>query len=220
MVCFTANAQDKMYQKDTKSRVDFREKQNVPAHKVPTLLLQAFCRGEIQGYFPNSINTPMNYDEFLSYFGMSSAEITASNGNEQIPCIEQLCMALDPSVLNCFSVYMDLSETMYIDKIKSQKKTKTTLVRLVYSAECNAMNLDYYGPVFKMEDIKKLTDSRYSVQNPRNSAANKSFYDYFSLRLFNSTTYEVNGELSSNPAKLEKEEKGKTIDMEGGMWEN
>ena len=37
ILSFAVNAQDKMYQKDIKSRVDFREKQNVPAHKIPML---------------------------------------------------------------------------------------------------------------------------------------------------------------------------------------
>ena len=215
-----AHAQNGAYLRQTKSRVDFRELQNQPAKTIPRMLLSAFCRGEIKAYFPNSPETAMHYDDFLDHFGLtpSSNEREAEN-DASLPCLDASCLTPDPWVLGCFSVYMDADEQTVFDNRTSKYVKKITAVRLVYSAECNPANLDYNGPVFRMEDIQSLSDT-YMVTNPQNTAASLNIYDYLELGLLSSTTYEVNGKLVDHPAKTNRQEQERSADQEGGYWEN
>ncbi len=206
------------YKQDITSRVDFREKMNRPAAKIPAMLLQAFCAGEIQAYFPNSPTTPMTYQDFLTHFGMA-APVVENKSDQSIACVEQSCGQLDPNILNCFSIYMDMDETFQFDRKHSQMKQKISYVRLVYSAECNYKGLDYEGPIFKVADMQKLS-AKYNVMNPQNTAANHKLYTYFMIRPFNSVIIKEGEEYSANPAKKDRERKEKHINMEDSMYEH
>ncbi len=213
-----AFAQNVSYKKETLSRVDFRNKQNREAKEIPRMLLEAFCGGQIQGYFPKSPTTPMTYQDFLTHFGMPQPQIEQQSDNSLL-CLETSCAQLDPSLLNCFKVYMDVEEVEQFDKKHSRMQKKIKYVRLIFSAECNAKGLDYEGPVFHMDELKNL-DPTFKVINPQNTAASKNIYDYMLLNLFSSVVIKEGGEYSDNPSQSDLKHKQKYSEIEDSWYEH
>lgn len=207
-----------LYQKNIRSRIDFKEKMNTPAKIIPTLLLKAFCNGEIQAYYPNAETVSVNCSDFLAQFGMVEPIVLSTSGGDQIPCISQIYLQLDPNLLRCFSYYMDVDESWEMDSKTSRLTKRIKYVRLIYSAWCSSMNFDYNGPVFKYSDIDKLNEN-YRVPNPQNLAINLKIGDFFKIRPYNAVIIKGDGKYFDNRAKEEKKLKEKNINNENFMWE-
>jgi len=208
-----------LYQKNIRSRIDFNEKVNVPAKIIPSLLLKAFCNGEIQAYYPKAETESMKCSDFLTQFGMvEPIDLSTSEGN-QIPCISQNYLQLDPNLIRCFSFYMDVDEIWEMNGKTSRLTKRIKYVRLIYSAWCSIKGFDSNGPVFKYSDIDKLSNN-YKVSNPQNLALNLKIGDFFKIRPYNSVIIRGDGKYFDNPAMEEKRLREKIIIKENEIWEN
>jgi hypothetical protein len=154
-------------------RIPFSEKQNKAFSKLPYLLLKAYCEGRVKGYYPLAPDLEVPYAEFSAHFGFPLAQEMQTADNSFAPalsddlCLEETCPNLDPLSLGCFSFYLDLFEEQAFDVRKGRYSYKTEWVRLVYSHTCTNTGLEYYGAIFKYEDLLKL-GQRFDVPNAKN----------------------------------------------------
>jgi hypothetical protein len=207
-------------------RIPFSEKQNATFRDLPLFLLQAHCEGKIQGYFPSQPDQSCSYADFAHYFGfplLSQMQMDNSYQAAQTPsvqpCAEAACPEIDPLSLRCFQSYLDLYEEQYLDRRTGRYTYKTVWVRLVYSHTCTENGLEYYGTLFKYEDIARL-DQRYAISLSQNRAAQLTIAQIFSERLFSGFIIEHNGESIENPAQYTAEQEKKTIYKEVHYYED
>lgn len=204
-------------------RVHFTEKKNVPMRIIPSLLLKAFCAGDIKAYYPQSPDKEVTYEAFLAHFGYEQEATLTTLPTNQTPldlgCGEVKCLSPDPYLINCLSFYIDIVEHEFFNKSSSKKEREIKYVKLIHAWNCHISEIEYDGPVFKMEDIKKLP-AKYFIENPDNQAVKYKLADYLLLNLYNSVVVQLNGKWVENPAKeTEKRDKQKT-EEENNNYDN
>ncbi|WP_027002800.1 hypothetical protein [Hugenholtzia roseola] len=206
-------------------RIPFSEKQNKAFSKLPYLLLKAYCEGRVKGYYPLAPDLEAPYAEFSAHFGFPLAEEMQAADNSLTPtlstdiCLEETCPNLDPLSLDCFEVYLDLFEEQALDTRKGRYSYKTKWIRLVYSHTCTNTGLEYYGAIFKYEDLLKLGE-RFDVPNVKNQAQALTIGQIFSQRLFSGFIIEHNGETIENPAEYTEEQDRKVIYKDVQIYED
>ena len=161
-------------------RIDCREKNNLLIRSLPTELLKAFQNGEIKAYYPLDHNVEMPYSAFIKHYGLELPHYDEAVSSD-IKC-PQLTYQLDPYLLGCLTKYFEIEEVQSFDKNRSVTQHHPKYIKLLMSYECSYTGLEYYGPVFKYDDIKKL---KTKVINPKNNAVTYSLQNLLELRLFN-----------------------------------
>ncbi|OFY64049.1 MAG: hypothetical protein A3H98_04080 [Bacteroidetes bacterium RIFCSPLOWO2_02_FULL_36_8] len=198
-------------------RLDFRKKNNQYLKELPRVILRAYCEGKLNAYFPGAPDKPVAYSEFLAHFGMPELALSQLEKFESFECTGNLCLETDPWILNCFSIYADILEVQRFDKNRSQYSYDIKYINLVFSSECTGNGLDYMGPVFKFDDLVKVS-GLYTVKNPLNDADEISLARIFLERKFQTDIIEQNGEPIKN-AKEAQKIKEKREKKDEASWE-
>lgn len=192
---------------EERTRISTKEKQNKVAQDIPKLLLQAWCAGEISAYYPKNQKIEMNYAQFLSHFGMEKkAYMVLDNQTPEWFCEEELmeCIPIDPMTMKCMQYEIELGEENYFNQTTSRQEKKLNYIKLVYSSTCTARGIEIEGPVFKMNDIKKL-DKKYTVQNLQNDVASLPIWSYLTIGNFSRTIIYKKDEFIDNPTRVSAE---------------
>lgn len=215
-------AQNKMTSEgEARTRIAIKEKQNLVIRDISSLLLKAWCKGDIIAYYPNNQNIEMSYAQFLEHFGMEKRAYIMLNN--QVPdwfCNEhQKCLPIDAYTMSCLQYEVELGEENYFNKQTSRNEKRLDYVKLIYSSICTLKGVEIEGPVFKVNDIKNLDKLKYKVRNPQNVAASMPLWSFLTLgNLKRSIIYKKN-DFVDNPAKIDKETLKKRMNTEGGNWE-
>ena len=222
-VIFLGFAQRKMTSEgEERVRISILEKQNKVAKDIPKMLLQAWCNGDIEAYYPKDMKVKMTYAQFLEHFGMEEKAYHLIDhnypawycGNESLKCIP-----IDDLTLSCLQYEIELGEENFFNQQKSIREKRIDYVKLIYSSRCTFQGIEVEGPVFMMKDIKKLNKEQYKVRNMQNDAASFPIWSYLTLGSFNTTTIYKKNEFVENPASLSREEIQKGVAKENDNWE-
>lgn len=213
-----AVAQSKVNTNKFWRRIVLTEKKNTAFKEMPRLLLQAFCEGRLRAYYPNEPETEAPFSSFAYHFDFNTVMTQGGEqGDVTTPCIESQCA--DPFTQHCFSFYLDVYEEEYIDRNISRVRRKAKMVRLVYSHTCSDNGLEYYGPLFRIEDLPALS-KRFKVPVEGKGDRLFSMEQIFIQKLYDSVIVEHNGTFIQNPAKYTAEFERRRTDRENSLYEN
>ena len=74
-------------QRITLNEIRLVEKKNHIISNLPELLLEAYCKGELPGYYPNYIKAQVSFTEFLNYAHLEDP----SYNNGTLNCPSEFC---------------------------------------------------------------------------------------------------------------------------------
>ncbi|MEL7004210.1 MAG: hypothetical protein AAFN93_15935, partial [Bacteroidota bacterium] len=121
-----------------KSRVNLSEKQNKPASAIPTILIDAYSRGEIKAYYPNSLKHEVPFAQFLHHFGMRpKAQRQLAGGQPFWFCADVLTVKVDKEVMDCMNYSFEIGEEVFRNNITYQQDKRMIYVKVIYSKECS-----------------------------------------------------------------------------------
>ena len=163
------------------------EPQNKMAGKIPGLLLKALKQGDIAAYYPQRTDRRVNYVQLLDHFGRPEQVLAMLEKAPDWYC-QQETATVDPHLNECFSGRFELLESIKRDRVSQMSKKEVVGIRLIHDGACAPAAIDRYGPVFRIEDINRLSGPGYRIINPRNSAVQYSVGDLLALRLFAART--------------------------------
>ena len=206
---------------EVRVRISTLEKQNKVAKDIPRLLLQAWCKGDINAYYPKNQNVELTYAQFLEHFGMEKRAYTVLDN--QVPewfCEEQPleCIPIDPYTMQCLQYEVELGEENYFNKNTARQEKKLEYIKLIYSSNCTVRGIEIEGPVLKINDIKKLPKS-YKVTNPENDASALPIWSYLTLGNYRRSTIYKKEEFVTNPARIAHSELQNRLSSESENWE-
>ena len=184
-------------QRITLNEIRLVEKKNHIISNLPELLLEAYCKGELPGYYPNYIKAQVSFTEFLNYAYLEDPSY--NNGN--LNCPSEFCK-LDKEELLMFKQKLEFVE------IEKRAHVGQEPSKMIYYLRLKFLHNDKYynGPVFFTKDILALGDS-YKLYNPKNDAASYSLKKIFLSRVFSSRTIKdfTNDKFDSNKSKQNNE---------------
>lgn len=159
------------------------EPQNKMASQIPEILLEAYRNGHIRAYYPERENVAIPYTQFLAHFGEADKAQKMLGKAPAWFCVEE---APKPGaeVIGCLSEKFQIIEKLVRNPVTQMNELKQQYIRLVYSEECHPAAISTYGPVFKVDDLKKLVQKPYRITNPENEAVSYAVNDILLLRLF------------------------------------
>ena len=187
---FVLNAQQKKDQRliekqYTITRVPLKEKFNLPARELPSLIIQAFCEGKINGYYPLKPTEVCSYHEFAAHFTVNKFQPSRNDdAYEEVNCQQAFCYTKNEASIEPFRLYYDILEEKSFSRENSSQQHRVKFIRLIYSYEKYGMELFFDGPLFSYSDLIKLEPEEYALNNPKNDAAKISFKQYFEKRMF------------------------------------
>jgi len=166
-------------------RVPLLEKFNLPAQKLPILLMRAYCEGLIQGYYPQQVDSPCSYYKFVKQFGFGNVQpSTTADQSSGLSCPVEFCGDEINGPIENFMHYFEIIEQKRFDKNKSSEVHEIRYIRLIYTMEKEGLMVDLLGPVFKYEDVIALNREDFKLLNTQNNSANFTFKHYFENRRF------------------------------------
>lgn len=164
------------------------EAQNAMAAKIPGLLLEAYRNGHIKAYYPAQPNQVIPYAQFLQHFGEGTkAQQVIATGPDWF-CGDQEMPKASKEVLDCLSQQFEIGERLVENRVTRMNELKQEFIRLIFPSECHPAAIDTYGPVFKINDLRKIIGKAYRIPNPENDAISYSIEDVMRLRLFKART--------------------------------
>lgn len=166
-------------------RVPLKEKFNLPARELPSLIIQAYCEGKLNGYYPMKPTEVCGYHEFAAHFTVNKFQ-PSRNGDayEEINCPQAFCYTKNEATIEPFRLYYDILEEKSFNNETSSQQHRIKFIRLIYSYEKYGMEIFLDGPLFTYNDLIKLNPEEYSLNNPKNDAIKISFKQYFEKRMF------------------------------------
>lgn len=189
-------------------KVPLLEKFNLPARKLPPLLIKAYCEGLIQGYYPLQVDSPCSYHMFMKHFGFGKTQPkTSADEFTDISCPQSFCEFPDDPTLDNFKYSFDLIENKRFDKNLSTEVYDIKYIRLVYVFQKGDITTDLLGPVFKYEDVIALTRDDFKLPNPKNAAAGVTFKQFFTQRMFQAYLIKTSLLKSNDPDPKKNKEK-------------
>ncbi len=200
-------------------RVDNVEKQNVMMKGLMKALFAAFANGEIKAYYPADLNKEVSYASFLKHFGYPEIEVS-DDETTTLECLEDTQIQMDPWFMHSFTRYAEIYETQGFNKTSSRYTHKIHRIHTIFPANNpeNLKGIDFYGPVFKWEDIVKI---KRKVYNPKNYAMKYTPEDILKLRLFNPAYIKKgNNDYWEKPSIDGEKERKKQLEKEVENWEH
>ena len=168
------------------TRISLKEKFNLPARDFPSIVIKAFCEGNIVGYYPQKPSMICSYHEFAAHFAVLKVQPSQKGDNfEEVNCPQAFCYTKNEASIEPFRLIFDIFETKNFSKETSSEDHSIQYVRLNYVYEKHGMEIVLDGPLFLYDDLIKLTGSDYSLPNPKNDAAKISLKQFFEKRMFN-----------------------------------
>ncbi len=202
---FAQNHNGNTIETEVQHRIYLDEKMNLPLKTLPNMLLEAFCDGRLKAYFPNRPDVQMSYYDFLYYFSIPEPVIDPTG----LGCPSAQCKLLDYGYIEAFSEAIDFAEMQLLDQKTSAYHYQTLYFRLVFPAKYTLNAKEYYGPVFRYEDVIKVFPNAVFF-NRQNDAAKFTLKHIFSTRNFNVATYpakDMFGRLQKDSEVVEKEKR-------------
>lgn len=194
-------------------KVPLLEKFNLPARKLPELLIKAYCEGLIQGYYPQQVDTPCSYHNFMRQFAFGKTQpIPSADEFTDIQCPQSFCNDPNNPALDQFKHSFEIIQNKRFDKNLSAEVYDIKYIRLIYVVEKGNELFDLLGPVFKYEDVIALTREDFRLVNPKNAAADVTFKQYFTTRMFHGYVLQTSLLKSADPDPKKNKEKD--------MWEH
>jgi hypothetical protein len=194
-------------------KVPLLEKFNLPARKLPELLIKAYCEGLIQGYYPLNVDSACSYHQFMRHFGMGKTQpIPSADEFTNIQCPVSFCDNPNDPILEQFKHSYEIIQNKRFDKNLSTEVYDIKYIRLIYVKEKGDQMFDLLGPVFKYEDVIALTRGDFKLINPKNAAADFTFKQYFEARMFHGYVLQTSLLKGNNPDEKRNKEKD--------MWEH
>ncbi|MCC6721590.1 MAG: hypothetical protein IT243_05265 [Bacteroidia bacterium] len=176
-------------------RIHLDNRTNKHLKDIPKQLLEGYCKGSINAYYPNAVYNEVNFNDFLEYFRWNEPIF-----NEAILCGDDYCSNIAFATLfSSFNLYLDYYCKDYIDTKTSLKIRKTNFIQLVYSVEYNGKIYNFRGPLFRLDEISK---SIY-VKNENNNSENQDIKTVFDTGRFYSVQL-PNPEIIPNDNKKNK----------------
>lgn len=210
------NAQTKennILKQDEIMKVPLLEKFNLPARKLPELLIKAYCEGLIQGYYPLQVDSPCSYHYFMKHFGLGKTQpIPSADEFTDITCPISFCNDPENPALDPFKHSYEIIQNKRFDKNLSKEVYDIKYIRLIFVIERGDQMFDMLGPVFKYEDVIALTRKDFKLMNPKNAAADFTFKQYFEARMFHGYVMQTSLLKSNEPDPKKNKEKD--------MWQN
>jgi hypothetical protein len=177
------------------TRVSLKEKFNLPARDLPSLVIQAYCEGSIVGYYPLKPKEVCGYHEFVAHFGVGKYQPARNDDAfEEINCPKAFCYTKNEATIEPFRLYFDIMEDKAFSKETSSQKHNIKYIRLLFVYEKHGLEIILDGPLFLYDDLIKLNNDDYSLPNPKNDAAKTSFKKYFESRMFHGFPLINNGD--------------------------
>lgn len=170
-------------------RIHLDNRTNKHLLDIPRQILEGYCKGTINAYYPKAIFNEVNFNDFLNHFRWNEPLF-----NESVLCGEDYCSnPLFGQLFNSFNVYLDYYCKDYLDSKTSLKIRKTDFVQLVYSVEYGGMIYNFLGPLFRLDEISKLI----YVKNETNNAQAQNLKTVFDTGRFYSVQL-ANPEIKPN----------------------
>ncbi|HEY1038747.1 MAG TPA: hypothetical protein VGF30_05040 [Bacteroidia bacterium] len=189
-------------------KIPLMEKFNLPARKIPEILLKAYCEGLIQAYYPMNVDSACSYHDFMKQFAYGKTQPKPSADEfSNIQCPSGFCDNPNDPVLEQFKHYFEIIQQKRFDKAMSKEVYDITYVRLVFVREKGDLIWDVPGPVFKYEDVAALTREDQKLTNVKNQAAPISLKQYFLGRMFHGYLTKTSLLKSNNPDQKQNKEK-------------
>lgn len=194
-------------------KIPLMEKFNLPARKLPEILLKAYCEGTIKAYYPNNVDSACSYHNFMKQFGYGKTQPKPSADEfTNIQCPTSFCEGGDEAVLDQFKHTYEIIQQKRFDKAMSKEVYDINYVRLIFVREKGDMIWDVMGPVFKYEDVIALDRDDQKMTNPKNQSAPISLKQYFAGRMFHGYLTQTSLLKSNNPDPKKNKEKN--------MWQD
>ena len=182
------------------TRISLKEKFNLPARDLPSLLIQAYCEGKISGYYPLKPSEICGYHEFTAHFSVKKYQPSRNDDTfEEINCPASFCNTKNEASVEPFRLLVDLMEDKVFSRETSSQKMNIKYIRLLYVYEKHGLEVVLNGPLFLYEDVVKLNAEEYALPNPKNDAAKVSFKKFFEGRMFQGFPYS-----GDNPKPVKK----------------
>ncbi|MCD6069380.1 MAG: hypothetical protein K0S33_4206 [Bacteroidetes bacterium] len=194
-------------------KIPLLEKFNLPARKLPEILVKAWCEGLIQGYYPLQVDSACSYHNFMRQFGFGRTQpIPSADEFTDIQCPQSFCDNPNDPVLEQFKHNFEIIQNKRFDKNLSTEVYDIKYIRLIYVKEKGDQMFDLLGPVFKFEDVIKLNRPDFKLTNAKNAAADFTLKQYFETRMFHGYIIQTSLLKSNNPDEKKNKEKD--------MWEH
>lgn len=201
------------YQQGEIMKIPLIEKFNLPARKLPEILLKAYCEGTIKAYYPNNVDSTCSYHNFMKQFAYGKTQPKPSADEfSNITCPMSFCDYPDNPALEQFKHSFEIVQQKRFDKAMSKEVYDISYVRLIFVREKGDLIWDVQGPVFKYEDVIALNRDDQKLQNAKNQAAPISLKQYFSGRMFHGYLTKTSLLKSTNPDEKKNKEKN--------MWQD
>jgi len=189
-------------------RIPLIEKFNLPARQLPVILMKAYCEGLIQGYYPLQVDSPCSYYKFVKQFGFGNVQpSTTADQYSGLTCPIYFCGEDINGPIENFMHYYELIQQKRFDKNKSSEIQEIKYIRLIYTMEKGEFMIDLYGPVFKYEDVIKLTRNDFRLLNVKNNSANITLKQYFEQKMFHAYLIKTSLLKGENPDPRKTREK-------------
>ncbi len=141
---------------------NLKEKHNQILRGLPKVLVEAFCAGDIPGYYPEYIKAQVSFTEFLNYAGLADPSF---NNEDGLKCPYEFCKFTQNEMLP-FQFKIQILEREVTAGVGQEPSHEIHFVKLKIYHNGKYFN----GPVFLYNDIISLGD-RYTLFNPKNDAA-------------------------------------------------
>lgn len=208
---FTAQAQYDFYRKLYVNRMSLDEKVNKHMDKIPDILINAYRRGYVKGYYPMSPDIQQPFKNFAAKFGLQLQETDAImkdfsccySGNAiGLSNTDDLSFLAQSTYAN-FDIVMELIEQKTFDKISGMEKYKPLYIRLIWY-DINKTGLpDENAVLFKYEEVKGVLEE-VKLTNPKNQATSLSANKNLELRNFSVYPVMISGQPVWSKADLLK----------------
>ncbi len=196
------------YQQGEIMKIPLIEKFNLPARKLPEILLKAYCSGMIKAYYPMNVDSVCSYHDFMKQFGYGKTQPKPSADEfTNIACPASFCEGGDEAVLDQFKHSYEIIQQKRFDKAMSKEVYDISYVRLIFVREKGNLIWDVLGPVFKYEDVIALAREDQKLMNPKNQAAPVSLKQYFTGRMYHGYLIKTSLLKSNNPDVKKNKEK-------------
>ena len=152
------------------------EKHNQVLRDLPRVLLEAYCKGDIAGYYPNYPKAQVSFTEMLNYANLEDPSLK----NGELSCPGEFC-ELSRNDLITFQQKIEFIE------FEKPSTLGTEFVKEIHFFRLKILrNGRYYnGPVFYYKDIEKLGEE-YQLYNPDNDAISLPIKKVVLARMFSS----------------------------------
>jgi len=149
----TVLAQD-FFKTDTfTNTVNLDLSKNLYMKSVPIDLLRGFCKGTWNAYYPKREMSQCLFDDFLGRFGYYQLNIP----DNATLCLNDYCNhAYYTDMFQQCTRKLKYKEIVYFDQQHSIVKREVLWIQVFYSRQTNDTWTHYEGPVFWLQEIRKL----------------------------------------------------------------